>query len=540
MFSFHQAHILAAQAFPRSPLVTSGSMVKLPRGFIVAILAALGAIACRDDEPVGPRNTTPTPSFVISPGTGKECVFDQVRSFDGEGFARGADPATSCNTFGRIDPWTPIYFNPDVSIAWISDDPDDLMPRQPGPVTFTFHRPILNPVVVTSGEMACLGDPGQVIAHTISEQTVTVSLQVAGPEDCGLDNKTSQYISPAIITSEPIRMIEIMPPSVMEWHFEYTITVCDPDGSNCRDVRVTGDPRAHVGYSVYFRETPDVVPELHLDCSPSTVERGEPVSCRARTEPEGGAMQITGWQFAPADPSFGPVDRPEFDVAKQDWSGPMVIGGVVRVTAVVAGVSQTTSAEISVDPRNWVHKPIVPQVTVNRPGSLKDRPKKDEDLGSAGFDVVMAAPLVAIEDGPNMGFWYFTDIPATVNVTIEINTAALAVGSEFWKVQDLPRIGGVVIIGTRSCTRDDVVPLVPLVEAHEDLHKSTFLQKFVELAGPFFEPRIGRTGDNLPGFQDDLNGFRRQALKYSNSITHGSANPFRPPCIIRYGPYPSK
>ncbi len=218
----------------------------------------------------------------------------------------------------------------------------------------------------------------------------------------------------------------------------------------------------------------------------------------------------------------------------------MAVGGVVSVTANVGGTEQTRTAPIAVSPRNWNGKTIAPVVVRDAPGTLTDRPPSEHELGATSYDVGVAVPLVIIDHGPNTGFWFFTDIPATVKITIEINTAALAVGSEFWKNQDPARSNAIIFAGAPRCTRSDVVPIIPMVEAHEDLHRQIFVQEFSQRAAPFFETRVGRSG-NLPGVLDDLLRFRRAATAESARVVDStSANPFRPTCTFRYGPYPSK
>jgi hypothetical protein len=301
-------------------------MLKRTQGFILAFLTTLLAIACRDDEVAGPRvGPLPPASFVFSPGAGNECVFSQVRTFDETGFAQGVDATTLCNTFGSIHPATPIYFNPDVSIAWISADPDDLMPAQPGPVTFTFERPILNPVVVTNGNMACSGDLGRVIARTVSNATLTAAFEIANPPDCGEDNQTNSYISPAIMTtaSDPIASVEVTPPSTMEWFFSYDITICDP---MCHPAHFEGTPRAHIGYSVYFREPPVGNPTVTINAGGSFIAEGSEreLTFSAVTNPSDAGQDMT-WEVVD-DPNDVVPSIPPTEITPP--SGPNVVATV--------------------------------------------------------------------------------------------------------------------------------------------------------------------------------------------------------------------
>src|SRR5467141_2200765 len=178
-------------------------MVKFSRGFILPFLVTVLAIACRDDELAGPRLNRPfPPSFVFAPGTGNESFFDQVRSSDGIGFAQGIDPSTLCNTFGSIHPASVVGINPSVSRAWISSDPENpFFAAQPGPVTFTFQRPILNPVVVGNGSLQC-AELGEAIAYMHAGGTAHAAFQLAEGVNCGSDNMTCCFQTPPLVLDQ--------------------------------------------------------------------------------------------------------------------------------------------------------------------------------------------------------------------------------------------------------------------------------------------------------------------------------------------------
>ncbi len=230
-------------------------MVKRSRGFIVALLTTVVAIACRDDDLAGPRRAQPPPpSFVFSPGTGNECFFFSVRTSDNVGFAQGIDASTLCNTFGTIHPASAIIFNPTVSIAWISVDPEDPnVAPQPDPVTFTFQRPILNPVVVGSGSFQCT-ELGEAIAYTRSGDTVHAAFELEEGTDCGENNIGGGIKTPPIVLSVPVDSVKIIGPRPAQWQYFQEEYVCNPSG--CTLQLVGHDAYAHTGYTVYFRETP--------------------------------------------------------------------------------------------------------------------------------------------------------------------------------------------------------------------------------------------------------------------------------------------
>jgi hypothetical protein len=65
-----------------------------------------------------------------------------------------------------------------------------------------------------------------------------------------------------------------------------------------------------------------------------------------------------------------------------------------------------------------------------------------------------------IQGGPNQGVLFATEVPVKAASQIQVNSAALAVNSDFYNRQ--PTNGG----GTK-CKRSDVVPFLPPARAHE-------------------------------------------------------------------------
>lgn len=281
--------------------------------------------------------------------------------------------------------------------------------------------------------------------------------------------------------------------------------------------------------------------ELHLTCP--TVPRGEAGTCVTSVTPDGTDFQTTAWRFEPADASLPVVNRPAGEGGNHDWGGVLVASGTVFVTATVGNAELSTSAALTVTPRNWEGKAVGITVAGPRcagPNELPVHPTKDENLGHAAFVVQPTAPL-GYGSGPNEGYWYLTDIPGTVYDTVTINCAALQQGSDFWRLQDQET--GAVVIGTRSCTRADIPRIEALVKAHEGLrrdaagsHAQTYMDEFERLAGPRFESVVGAgTVTWAPG--DDLDSIGTAAAAYSRQTTDsGPQNPFTPGCRIRYFP----
>jgi len=398
------------------------------------------------------------------------------------------DATTLCNTEGRIDPWTPIYFNPTVSIGWISADPDDLMPAQPEPLIYTFTRPILNPVVVGSGDVPCVGSPGEVIAHTISEQTVTVPLQIIDPSDCGLDEKTTGYISPPIITSDPIRAIEIMPPSAMQWHFEYTITACDDDGSNCQPVTIQGDPFAHVGYSIYFRETPIDEPTLTVSCTPAAVVRRADVRCLGHVTPARPYTLLR--KQADAEGHTYVDDRSEEKAAGDDvdWSGTAIVDTrvsmTVRITTTTGTRELSGEATFTVSPETWPPfvmpqrpTPIIATTELPYPPIQEKNGQDQIPDGSLGvMDLYYdGSTPVSVFSGPNTNWFYIPRSVSLASADIFINRA-LDANDPFYKAQTGTSPNQV--LGIKYCSAGDMQNLRRQVIDHENAHYDAYITYF--------------------------------------------------------------
>jgi hypothetical protein len=174
----------------------------------------------------------------------------------------------------------------------------------------------------------------------------------------------------------------------------------------------------------------------------------------------------------------------------------MVASGTVRVQATVDGTPHEATAHIAVTPRDWSADTVKWTWTDASPGEdLPEMPDKLEgQLGHTHFDPHLDASAVAyVTQGPNSGLVYLTAPPATVALTGEVNTKALAKGSAFWRAQipgKNPNVhGGGRSGGVRACTRADVERIIPLIRLREgtaerehDSHVDSYLSELNRMA----------------------------------------------------------
>lgn len=223
-------------------------------------------------------------------------------------------------------------------------------------------------------------------------------------------------------------------------------------------------------------------PELRLECT-SSVVRGDDATCRASAEPSDATFRVTEWKFTTEDGRV--IDGPGEGT---EWSGAMVVGGVVEVRALVNDSPDSATATIAVIPRDWSARALLYQIEDVSPGGLPPHPTSEEgQLGRTEFEPQLLPAVRLVTDGPNAGYHLFADLPA-VRVYVRINTAALSVGSAFYNLQR-ERRPGVVFDRSNECTRDDVLRLRALVEAHEGLsrdaagsHTQRYLDAYEQLA----------------------------------------------------------
>jgi hypothetical protein len=173
------------------------------------------------------------------------------------------------------------------------------------------------------------------------------------------------------------------------------------------------------------------------------------------------------------------------------------------------------------------------------PNNLNPRPTNQGDLGATTNRVnILLIPTgrVQIAVGPNAGVRYLTEVPVEARSEIEINRIALAVESEFYFLQPRNAPPG-------KCTRDDVAPLLPLVEEHEGLtlrvnppsHAAMFRHELNRLVPQATEHVVALTDADLVLKADAaaLPGMEAAIVAARDSVNGGTVPPI-PWCVFKY------
>jgi hypothetical protein len=177
----------------------------------------------------------------------------------------------------------------------------------------------------------------------------------------------------------------------------YTAPLCVDDDGGC-----------WASDTVAFSATAAAPPAApSLSCSPSTVTRGDTVTCTVSNTAAG---NITSWQF---DGGNATVIGPSKTLT---WSGPMVVSGTVTVR--VNSLSFMAQSDITVNPRSWHIDPANPtQVQGNTLAdasgttvlTLAVPPLVPPDLGySYWVETPLQYTWTTLSAGPNAGFTYYS------------------------------------------------------------------------------------------------------------------------------------
>ncbi len=497
-------------------------------------------------EPVAPPPPALAPSFALA-SAGTLCSAGDYTDDSGSGIYKtyaAGDPRTWYQPLPSTE-CTPQYsLSRSTTESWPFSAPPVvaaeswamMTAKTTSPLTITFDRPVRVAWIWAAGNIFCGGSFGTASARTVDGDELTSAFYPVY-STCGrfTPDKTWDLLAtfPASAEITRITLIGSTPVSApfpwpqCSWDFDLNEYHCRTEDS------------LFVRYSVVFRQPASVAPpELHLTCP--AVTRGETGTCVASVTPEGTAFQTTAWRFEPADPNLPVVNRPG-GVESHEWSGLLVAGGTVVVTATVGGATLTASAPLVVMPRNWEGKAVSIDILPRcaSPEQLPLRPSRPQDLGNSTFKPVFTVPI-EYASGPNEGYWYLTDVPARIQDSVLINCAAMEEGSEFWRAQ--VRIRPNVIGGTRPCTRADVLRLRKLVEAHEGLerdapnsHAKLYMDEFERFAGPRLEPVVGPASSQDDVVQAVLDITAAAAVASGRIDDPASAdNPFRPGCELQF------
>lgn len=142
---------------------------------------------------------------------------------------------------------------------------------------------------------------------------------------------------------------------------------------------------------------------LELSCPPS-VERGNPMRCTVAANPAGTLTDIQ-WSFSD---TAGHVVR---DSGRAEWTGTMVVGGRINVTARLSGTPVASDTPIAVTPRRWPRISVVAVDSGN--GHLPAQPRFIYDLADT-HPPIPDGPIDidTITSGPNAG-WAYLALPIT-------------------------------------------------------------------------------------------------------------------------------
>jgi len=200
---------------------------------------------------------------------------------------------------------------------------------------------------------------------------------------------------------------------------------------------------------------------ITVTCTPNPVTRGSTVNCTG-TPPQGVSLSMNEWRFE----SQGLTTPISHLSTATSWFGTVAVSGNVRANGDLDGAPSTGSTFLTVNDRDWSQKTVPHQVTEIQPSGLPTRPIRVGELGNiANLAGTLAPPesFSIIPSGPNKDVLYLVEVPVHALSQIRINRVALSVGSDFHNRQPKKNAP------TGKCVQADVVPFVPVVEAHEGL-----------------------------------------------------------------------
>jgi hypothetical protein len=309
----------------------------------------------------------------------------------------------------------------------------------------------------STGALKCSGSSlGALVGYRNGVQVARASNRLTDPNDCGEDDVTygvtGQFPSNVAVDNLVIEGVE-------PWTFD-----------------VFGSPgRARLDYTVTFTHE-----EILVSCLPSPVQRGEQVTCTASAPPGTTSITVSEWRFE------SPLLTSQIteQTSSTSWTGPAATTGQVTVTGELDGSPTTGQGSLDVTPRDWTTKTVRFQVLEkDQTNILPERPERVGHLGAAANHAgifPLPGQAVQITSGPQQGVSYWADTPGQGETWVYINRIALALNSAFYNLQ--PKSGG-----GGKCLRKDVLPFIPVVEAHEGLnlelnsHAETFKRKLNEL-----------------------------------------------------------
>jgi len=402
------------------------------------------------------------------------------------------------------------------SSPWLQHSGGIYEPPQTAPIKIRFAGDVHGITMQSAGALKCSGSSiGAMVGYRNGVQVVQASNWLTNPSDCGADDVTFGVTGqfPLNVVIDSLVILGVDP-----WTFD----VFGQQG------------RARLDYTVTF--TPG--PGISVSCLPSSVERGAQVTVTCTASPPPGATSVTvsEWRFETPLLS-SPITEQS---SSTTWTGPAATSGQVTVTGTLDGNPDNGQGSITVTARNWTSKTVRYQVLEkDQAGVLPTLPDTVGDLGKAA-NIAGIFPLpgqaTQITTGPQNGVWYWNDTPAQGETWIYINRIALALNSAFYNLQ--PTHGP-----ASKCKQNQVLPFIPVVEAHEGLHlelnshAETFKRKLNELVPQVTEPVVSL------GFELDLvdqttiatQSVIAQAQLIADDVSQGgTVPPAQYPCTFKY------
>jgi hypothetical protein len=234
---------------------------------------------------------------------------------------------------------------------------------------------------------------------------------------------------------------------------------------------------------------------IQVVCSPESPVRGTQVTCTASLTPGAGTeLAVSKWTF------FGlavPATIVE-NTSSTTWSGLAGFGGGVSVEGTVDGVAKTGHGNFTVTERDWSQMKAV-HVAHEETSTLPVHPTEAADLGvtrSFTFGFTTPDRIALIASGPNQGWYYATAMPIRDSSAIQINRAALAKNSDFYKRHANKAQGDI-------CPRSEVTAFLPKAIAHEGVnlevnsHAWAYGNALDQTVGDLVEGALGATPEDL-------------------------------------------
>jgi hypothetical protein len=412
-------------------------MLPIPRPHALVAIALIGSliIACDPERPIAVDRPLRVPPLTLS------STFYAI-----EQGANDPNAPPISGTAGGISwtldedwlnctVWTSIHF---YSGPWFYVN--EYNSEQNGPLKVNFAKPVKN-VTVNMGGMDY--DTHYMVGYNAEGQVIGQKTFVRGPPD-----EYGKSSSVETLDVNGIRKVFIYPAR---------------NGGSRTCAYGTDYSKDGVLYNITFEPGAD----LRVSC-PTTL-RGAPVNCVATSNPSGGNVAVTEWQFI--SPEL--TDTIKESSGALSWNGKAALSGTVRAIGSVDGVADTAETTLTVIARNWSTDTVLyfqEEMEQWRAG-LPGEPTNVRDFGVTwmGREVLLGPENSdSIPTGPNQGVSYLTKVPVRATVRIALNRIALVANSTFYFKQfekRKPQGHGL----KPWCARSDVPPQLSRVIAHEGL-----------------------------------------------------------------------